>query len=104
MSRDVPAKMFRFKPGDAAPRYQTYRVTVPDAANVIDVIEAVWRQDASLTFRHACHHASCGTCAVRVNGYERLPCIYSVAEALQGRDEILIETSEEHTSELHSPL
>jgi succinate dehydrogenase / fumarate reductase iron-sulfur subunit len=91
MSREVSVKMFRYKPGDASPRYQAYRVTVPDAANVIDVIEAAWRRDASLTFRHACHHASCGTCAVRVNGYERLPCIYSVAEALQGRDEILIE-------------
>jgi succinate dehydrogenase / fumarate reductase iron-sulfur subunit len=64
---------------------------VPDEANVIDLIEAVWRQDPTFTFRHACHHASCGTCAVRVNGYERLPCIYPVTEALKGRHEILIE-------------
>ena len=91
MPLEVPVKVFRYKPGDAAPRYQTHRVTVPDEANVIDVIEAVWRQDATFTFRHACHHASCGTCGVRINGYERLPCIYPVSEAIKGRREILIE-------------
>jgi succinate dehydrogenase / fumarate reductase iron-sulfur subunit len=42
-------------------------------------------------YRHACHHASCGTCAVRINGYERLPCIVSVKGALAGRTEIVIE-------------
>ncbi|MEK7324914.1 MAG: 2Fe-2S iron-sulfur cluster-binding protein [Chloroflexota bacterium] len=91
MSLEVPVKVFRYKPGDGAPRYQAYRVTVPDEANVIDVIEAVWRQDTTFAFRHACHHASCGTCGVRLNGYERLPCIYPVTEALKGRREILIE-------------
>ncbi len=91
MSLEVPVKVFRYKSGDEAPRYQAYRVTVPDEANVIDVIEAMWRQDSTFTFRQACDHASCGTCAVRVNGYERLPCIYPVTEALKGRREILIE-------------
>jgi succinate dehydrogenase subunit B (EC 1.3.5.1) len=64
-------------------------VTVPDAANVIDVIEMVWRQDTTLMYRHACHHASCGTCAVRINGYEKLPCIVPVKEALRGQAGIL---------------
>ncbi len=91
MALNLSAKIFRYKPGEAAPRYQTFRVTVPEAANVIDVIDAAWRQDATLMFRHACHHASCGTCAVRVNGYEKLPCIVSVKEMLAGRAEMLIE-------------
>lgn len=90
MSIEVPVRMFRYKAG-GEPRFENYRVTVPDDANVIDVIEMVWRQDSTLMYRHACHHASCGTCAVRINGYERLPCIVPVKEALRGRSEITIE-------------
>lgn len=91
MTIEVPVKIFRCQAG-GAPRYERYRVAVPEDANVIDVIEAVWRQDQTLMFRHACHHASCGTCAVRVNGYEKLPCIVPVREALAGgQAEMLIE-------------
>ena len=90
MAIEVQVKMFRCQAG-GAPRYERYRVSVPDDANVIDVIEAVWRQDQTLMFRHACHHASCGTCAVRVNGYEKLPCIVPVKAAMTGQSEMLIE-------------
>ncbi len=90
MAIEVPVKMFRCKAGEA-PRFEAHRVSVPDDANVIDVIDAVWRQDNTLMFRHACHHASCGTCAVRVNGYEKLPCIVPVREAMAGQTEMVIE-------------
>jgi succinate dehydrogenase / fumarate reductase iron-sulfur subunit len=91
MSITVPLRVFRYHPG-GQPRYEAYTVTIPDEANVIDAIEAVWSQhDRTFMFRHACHHASCGTCAVRINGYEKLPCIVPVQEALAGRKEILIE-------------
>jgi succinate dehydrogenase / fumarate reductase iron-sulfur subunit len=90
MMIDVQVRMYRQAAG-AGGGYRRYRVAVAEAANVIDVIEAVWRQDETLLFRHACHHASCGTCAVRVNGYEQLPCIVPVQAALAGRDELLIE-------------
>jgi succinate dehydrogenase / fumarate reductase iron-sulfur subunit len=91
MPIEVAVQVFRYKPGLGPPRYQDFRVTVPDAANIIDVIEACWLQDRTLMFRHACHHASCGTCAVRLNGYEKLPCIVPVVEAMQERRELLIE-------------
>ena len=42
-------------------------------------------------FRHACHHASCGTCAIRVNGRERLPCITTLGEVWDGRSTLTIE-------------
>ncbi len=91
MPIEVPVKVFRYRIG-SAPHYETYRVTVPDDANVIDAIEAVWAQhDRTFMFRHACHHASCGTCAVRLNGYEKLPCIVPVRDALKERPELLIE-------------
>lgn len=53
---------------------------VPQDAYLIDAVEKVWKeQDRTLLFRHACHHASCGTCGVRINGRERLMCITPVA-------------------------
>jgi succinate dehydrogenase/fumarate reductase iron-sulfur protein len=91
VSIQVPVRLFRYRPG-TAPRLAPYVVTVPDGAHVIDVIQAVWAEhDRTLMFRHACHHASCGTCAVRLNGYECLPCIVPVQTALRGRRELVIE-------------
>ena len=48
---------------------------IPERAYVLDALEAAWRQDASLMFRHSCHHASCGSCGMRIQGGERLSCI-----------------------------
>ncbi len=86
----VSARILRQRPGTPA-RYDAFLVEVPEDANVIDVIDAAWRQDSTLMYRHACHHASCGTCAVRINGYEKLPCIVTVRAALEGRSELVIE-------------
>lgn len=80
MSLNVTLKIFRSRPHQEQ-RYDTFNVTVPDAANVLDAIEQAWaHHDRELMFRHACHHASCGTCAVRINGREKLPCIAPVRE------------------------
>jgi succinate dehydrogenase iron-sulfur subunit len=91
MSTQVLLRVYRGRAGQPG-RLEDYQVTVPDEANVIDAIEAVWAQhDTTFMFRHACHHASCGTCAVRLNGYEKLPCIVPVKEALAGRAALVIE-------------
>ena len=37
-------------------------------------------RDPSLSLRHSCLHASCGTCGVRVNGQEELACVSRLAE------------------------
>jgi succinate dehydrogenase / fumarate reductase iron-sulfur subunit len=57
--------------------WQKFQVTLPEDAYVLDALEAVWRQDPSLMFRHSCHHASCGSCGIRIQGRERLSCITS---------------------------
>jgi succinate dehydrogenase / fumarate reductase iron-sulfur subunit len=63
-----------------------YTVIVPEGAYVLDALEAAEHQDATLLFRHACHHASCGSCGLRVNGRERLACLTRVVEvARRGR-------------------
>ncbi|MBI4770427.1 MAG: succinate dehydrogenase/fumarate reductase iron-sulfur subunit [Chloroflexi bacterium] len=90
---EIPLRIYRYRPGQPV-RYDSFRVQVTDTANLLDAIEAVWaHHDRDLMFRHACHHASCGSCAVRVNGLEKLPCITPVREALAGAggSEVLIE-------------
>jgi succinate dehydrogenase / fumarate reductase iron-sulfur subunit len=64
----------------------------PSRDTVLDVIERAWAEvDRTLVFRHACHHASCGTCAVRVDGRERLPCITQLGDVWNGRSPLTIE-------------
>jgi succinate dehydrogenase / fumarate reductase iron-sulfur subunit len=63
-----------------------------DVDSVLDVIERAWAEaDQTLVFRHACHHASCGTCAVRVDGRERLPCVTPLRTVWDGRAPLTIE-------------
>lgn len=82
MALDVTLKIFRAR-SNQPQRYDTFNVSVPDAANVLDAMEQAWaHHDRDLMFRHACHHASCGTCAVRINGREKLPCIAPVRDYL----------------------
>lgn len=74
-------RVFRYKRGDRAPRYETYEVPVETRTTVLDAMR--WIQlhaDGSLMLRHSCFHASCGTCGVRVNGREALMCVTRVAD------------------------
>ncbi len=59
--------------------WQEYSVQVPPDAYVMDAIEAAGAEDPSLLYRHSCHHASCGSCGIRINGREALPCITPIA-------------------------
>jgi hypothetical protein len=52
--------------------WQDFHVTLPASAYVLDILEEIEKQDPSVLFRHACHHASCGSCGLRVDGRERL--------------------------------
>ena len=67
--------------------WQEFRVSIPADACVLDALEAAWTQDSSLMFRHSCHHASCGSCGMRIQGRERLACITPAFEL--ARDEVL---------------
>src|SRR5512144_227070 len=73
-------KIYRYKPG-TEPHYDMFPVEVPETANVLDAIERAWADhDMSIMFRHACHHASCGSCGLLVNGVEKLPCVTPVSD------------------------
>jgi succinate dehydrogenase/fumarate reductase iron-sulfur protein len=81
----VPLQIFRYKEGET-PHYATFSVQVPETAYVIDAMDAVWAMhDRSFTFRRACHHSSCGSCSLRINGIEKLPCITRLTDVWDGR-------------------
>ncbi len=88
--RTVRVSVFRRKEGDdpAEQRYDTFDVAVGPRATILDALVAIRRQqDATLTFRHSCFHASCGTCGMRVNGREGLACVTPVPDG----DEVVVE-------------
>ncbi len=71
----ITLKVFRKKEGKLA-HYDRFPLEVDPDEYVLDAIERVWAfHDRSLTFRHACHHSTCGACGMRVNGVEKLTCI-----------------------------
>jgi succinate dehydrogenase/fumarate reductase iron-sulfur protein len=67
--------VFRKKEGQEK-YFQTFNLEVDPDEYVLDAIERIWAfHDRSLTFRHACHHSTCGACGMLVNGVEKLTCI-----------------------------
>jgi succinate dehydrogenase / fumarate reductase iron-sulfur subunit len=53
---------------------------VENTTTVLEVLERFHRKDRTLMYRHSCHHGSCGTCACRINGRERLACTTGVLD------------------------
>lgn len=83
MTWNVTYRINRYKPGES-PRTDTFQVEIDPHRTILDGIEMIWAfQDRTLTFRHACHHASCGSCAFVVNGCEVLPCIVEIQDLVQ---------------------
>ena len=80
MERLLTLQVWRTSRTDRNGYWQAFSVTVPENAYVLDALEAAWRQDPSLMFRHSCHHASCGSCGMRIEGRERLACVTRVLD------------------------
>ena len=77
--RDIQFKVFRYKQGQAEPSFQTFTVRCNEDTTVLVALQDIRRdQDGTLILRHSCHHASCGTCGMRINGREELGCVVKV--------------------------
>ena len=75
MKWQVKFRIFRYKQDGSQPHFDTFDIEAKPDEYVLDVVERIWaEQDRSLTFRHACHHAACGACGMRLNGREKLAC------------------------------
>jgi succinate dehydrogenase / fumarate reductase iron-sulfur subunit len=66
----------------ASSRLERYTVDLDERATLLDALESIRTGSApDLCFRHSCHHGSCGTCSVLVDGAEVLACLTNL-EAL----------------------
>jgi len=74
----VTLKVFRYDPeveGKKEPRFDTFTVPFHKGMTVLDALMyARDHYDSSLTFRHSCRQAVCGSDALFVNGRQRLGC------------------------------
>ena len=74
----VRLKVFRYDPeveGKKDPRFDTFEVPFTKGMTILDsLIYARDHFDSSLTFRHSCRQAICGSDALFVNGKQRLGC------------------------------
>ena len=73
-------RILRFKPDIIdPPQFQDFELLVNEDMSVLDALEKIrLEQDSTLLYRHSCHHSSCGTCACKINGTERLTCVTKV--------------------------
>jgi len=86
-------KVRRYNPESGqGPWYQSYELTVPDYATVLDALVQVREElDETLALRCSCRSAICGSCAMRINGHARLACKGRVAQLQPQDGEILVE-------------
>jgi len=80
----VTLKVFRYDPeveGKEEPRFDDFVVPFHKGMTVLDaLIYARDHYDSSLTFRHSCRQAVCGSDAMFVNGQQRLCCKTQIAD------------------------
>ncbi|WP_293172499.1 succinate dehydrogenase iron-sulfur subunit [Oceanithermus sp.] len=87
----VTLKLLRYNPeADRAPHWESYRLEADPMDRVLDLLHKVkWETDGTLAFRRSCGHAICGSCAMMINGVNRLACKTLVKDL--GTDTITIE-------------
>jgi len=62
-------------------RMDAFEVPCDAYTTVLDGLEYIrTRIDGTLMYRHSCHHGSCGTCGMVINGEQRLACMTNVHE------------------------
>ncbi|RME45415.1 MAG: succinate dehydrogenase/fumarate reductase iron-sulfur subunit [Chloroflexi bacterium] len=92
MNWQIHYRIYRQKSAGDKAHYDDFTIEMEPDESVLDGVEKIWaQQDRSLTFRHACHHASCGTCGMRVNGVEKLTCVTLIQDVARDGDTLVIE-------------
>jgi len=72
-------------------QWENFSVEIGSNAYVLDALEAASAQDSTLLYRHSCHHGSCGSCGLRINGREHLACITKVKDVINSNGIIRLE-------------
>ncbi|MFC1884382.1 succinate dehydrogenase/fumarate reductase iron-sulfur subunit [Thermodesulfobacteriota bacterium] len=82
MEEKIKLKIRRYNPKTGKkPRFENFTLVMDPNMSVLDALEIVrTEQDSSLLYRHSCHHSSCGTCGMIINGKERLACVTPISQ------------------------
>lgn len=89
---NITVRIRRQRQDEDRSRWQDFTLEVDPDETVLDAVEKIWAfKDRTLTFRHACHHSTCGACGMRVNGVEKLTCITPVRSVTHNNGNIKIE-------------
>ena len=75
-------RIYRFDPeSGASPRLDTFEIDAKSCPMVLDALILIKGTiDSTLTFRRSCREGICGSCAMNVNGTNRLACTTSMAD------------------------
>ena len=82
----------RFNPEvDRAPHEDEYRLDVGRGMTVLDALIRIKQEcDGSLALRYSCRSAICGSCAMTINGSEKLACRTSLRKELERHGHIAV--------------
>ncbi len=82
----------RFNPEvDVHPHAEDYRLEVGRGLTVLEALIRIKNeQDGSLALRYSCRSAICGSCAMEINGSEKLACRTSVRKELERHGGIVV--------------
>ena len=77
--------LHRFNPEiDRQPHVEEYRLDVGRGATILDCLIRIKHEiDGTLALRYSCRSAICGSCAMDINGSEKLACRTSVRRELE---------------------
>jgi succinate dehydrogenase / fumarate reductase iron-sulfur subunit len=83
----------RFNPAvDTASRPEEFRLDVARGMTVLDALVRIKNEsDGSLALRYSCRSAICGSCAMTINGSEKLACRTSLRNEFERHGHIRIE-------------
>lgn len=90
--RTATVRVQRFNPDtDQKPYLQEFTVEMKQGMTLLDALHAIkTEQDGSVTFRRSCRHAICGSCAMNVNGKNKLVCESPLSEYVDGGGQVTI--------------
>ncbi len=82
----------RFNPDvDEKPYMQEFEVPMSTETTLLDALQYIKTElDGSLTFRKSCRHAICGSCAMNVNGSNKLVCHTPLSQSLDHHGRVTI--------------
>jgi succinate dehydrogenase / fumarate reductase iron-sulfur subunit len=88
----VTVRIQRFNPDtDKKPYLQDYALEAESGMTVLDALHKIKTEiDGTVTFRRSCRHAICGSCAMSVNGGNKLVCHTPLTSVIDRKGRVTI--------------